>query len=117
MQKLSYMFYRTPGNKTLQYYAIKVLRFLRQLHLSDEWAYYLSLPQKKQILEKGAVFVAQWCQPHIEIRWKDIAAKLDNLAKQVNMNYSLRVGKDFLKLITCVFQNRSSCFPQRIPSY
>lgn len=69
----------------MQYYAIKVLRFLRQIHLSEEWGYYVSLSQKKQILEKGAVFVAQWCQPHIEITWKDIAAKLDNLAKQVRL--------------------------------
>lgn len=75
--------FRTPGNKTLQYYAIKVLRFLRQLSLSKEWAEYIALPPKLQILEKGAVFVAQWCQPHVEVTWKDVALKIDNLADKV----------------------------------
>lgn len=67
----------------MQYYAIKVLRYLRQLHLSKEWASFMSLPHRQQILEKAAVFVAQWCQPNVNVSWKDIALKLDELAEKV----------------------------------
>lgn len=67
----------------MQYYAIKVLRYLRQLHLSNEWVKFMALPQRQQTLEKGAVFVAQWCQPHIDVSWKEIARRLDLLAEKV----------------------------------
>nr|CAI5841008.1 unnamed protein product [Callosobruchus analis] len=73
----------TPGNKTLQYYASKVLRFIRQLHLSKVWKNYISLPPQRQILEVGAVFVAQWCQPNVEVTVEDITAKLDQIAEEV----------------------------------
>lgn len=73
----------TPGNKTFQYYANKVLRYIRQLHLSKVWKDYISLPQSRQILEVGAVFVAQWCQPNIEITVEDISHKLDLIAEEV----------------------------------
>lgn len=67
----------------MQYYAIKVLRYLRQLHLTEEWGLFMALPQKLQTLEKGAVFVAQWCQPNVDVSLKDIANKLDDLAEKV----------------------------------
>ncbi|XP_057670949.1 F-box only protein 21-like [Diorhabda carinulata] len=73
----------TPGNKTFQYYANKVLRYVRQLYLSKIWKDYISLPQSRQILEVGAVFVAQWCQPNIEITVEDISRKLDLIADEV----------------------------------
>lgn len=73
----------TPGNKTQQYYASKVLRHIRQVYLSKEWAIFKSLPQKEQLLENCAIFVAQWCQPHIEISHKIISAKLDKIANAV----------------------------------
>ncbi|VEN52081.1 unnamed protein product, partial [Callosobruchus maculatus] len=73
----------TPGNKTLQYYASKVLRFIRQLHLSKVWKNYISLPPQRQILEVGAVFVAQWCQPNVEVTVEDVTAKLDQIAEEV----------------------------------
>lgn len=73
----------------MQYYAIKVLRYLRQLHLSKEWIEFMALPQRQQTLEKGAVFVAQWCQPHVDVSWKNIAAKLDDLAEKVDRRFCL----------------------------
>ncbi|KAJ8927339.1 hypothetical protein NQ314_020208 [Rhamnusium bicolor] len=73
----------TPGNKTLQYYASKVLRYIRQLHLSKVWKNYISLPQSRQVLEIGAVFVAQWCQPNVEVAFEEITAKLDEIAEKV----------------------------------
>ncbi|XP_023014893.1 F-box only protein 21 [Leptinotarsa decemlineata] len=73
----------TPGNKTLQYYASKVLRYIRQLHLSKVWKDYISLPESRQVLEIGAVFVAQWCQPNVEITFEDITQKLDKIADEV----------------------------------
>ncbi|CAH1155846.1 unnamed protein product [Phaedon cochleariae] len=73
----------TPGNKTLQYYANKVLRYIRQLHLSKVWKNYISLPPERQILEIGAVFVAQWCQPNVEVTLEDITCRLDQIAWKV----------------------------------
>jgi hypothetical protein len=73
----------TPGNKTLQYYAYKVLRYIKQLHLTEVWTDYVSLPPEKQILERGAAFVAQWCQPEIDITGDDIASTLDIVAHLV----------------------------------
>lgn len=67
----------------MQYYANKVLRFIRQLHLSTVWKEYMALPPKRQVLEIGAVLVAQWCQPNIEITLDDISAKLDQIAEEV----------------------------------
>lgn len=43
----------------------------------------MKLPPKQQILEKGAVFVAQWCQPNIEVNYKDVASQLDAIAYRV----------------------------------
>lgn len=60
-----------------------MLRYLRQLHLTKEWAVFMALPQKLQTLEKGAVFVAQWCQANVDVSWRDIARQLDDLAEQV----------------------------------
>lgn len=74
----------------MQYYAIKVLRYLRQLHLTKEWGIFMSLPQRQQTLEKGAVFVAQWCQPNVDVSTKHIAEQLDTLANAV---------KEHLKII------------------
>ncbi|XP_044753413.1 F-box only protein 21-like isoform X2 [Coccinella septempunctata] len=73
----------TPGNKTQQYYAGKVLRHIRQVYLSKEWTVFKSLNRREQLLEDGAIFVAQWCQPHLEISRKTICPKLDKIANAV----------------------------------
>lgn len=93
---INYYFSSTPGNKTMQYYANKVLRFIRQLHLSTVWKEYMGLPPERQVLEIGAVLVAQWCQPNIEITLDDISTKLDLIAEDVRQ--ALRItypGKSF----------------------
>ncbi|KAL3270063.1 hypothetical protein HHI36_009121 [Cryptolaemus montrouzieri] len=73
----------TPGNKTQQYYASKVLRHIRQAHLLKEWLVFRSLSPKEQLLEIGATFVAQWCQPQLQITHKRISTKLDKIANAV----------------------------------
>lgn len=40
----------------------------------------MSLPPEKQILERGAVLIAQWCQPTINVTLRDIASQLDDIA-------------------------------------
>lgn len=85
--RVKFFNYSTPGNKTMQYYAQKVLRHIRQERLSTDWVEYISLPEEMQILEKGAVFVAQWCQPHIEVNWEDVAVELDHIADKVKKKY------------------------------
>lgn len=53
------------------------------MYLSKEWAIFKSLPPREQLLENGAIFVAQWCQPHLEISHKIISGKLDKIANTV----------------------------------
>lgn len=75
----------TPGNKTMQYYASKVLRYIRQLYLTKTWEDYLNLPAKQQTLEKAAVIVAQWCQPNQEVSYQEIGNLLDSIADLVRV--------------------------------
>lgn len=59
-------------NLTAMYYSEKVLRFLRQIEVAEKWAKYKVLQQEDQLLEHGAVLVAQWCQPTLEITYESI---------------------------------------------
>jgi regulator of sirC expression with transglutaminase-like and TPR domain len=36
-----------------------------------------------QLLEKGAVLAAQWCQPMVEVTYSDVASQLDDIAMEV----------------------------------
>lgn len=40
----------------------------------------MSLPNEQQILERGAVLIAQWCQPTINVTLRDTASHLDDIA-------------------------------------
>ncbi|XP_018329451.1 F-box only protein 21 [Agrilus planipennis] len=73
----------TPGNLTTKYYALKVLKFLKQIRLSEEWETFIALPKELLILEWGATFVAQWCLPHLNIKQQDISKQLDEIAEMV----------------------------------
>ncbi|XP_076756126.1 F-box only protein 21 [Xylocopa sonorina] len=70
------------GNLTLRYYALTVVRYLRQKHLKTEWEKFISLPPKQQTLERGATIVAQWSQAEKHISYLAISSKLDNIAEQ-----------------------------------
>lgn len=70
----------TPGNKTLRYYCLKVMEYLRHSKLTQDYEGFMQLDEKQRILEKVATFVAQWCQPTKIIRYKDIEEQLDQLA-------------------------------------
>lgn len=100
------IFFSTPGNKTMQYYANKVLRFIRQLHLSTVWKDYMALPSERQVLEIGAVLVAQWCQPNIEVTLDDISAKLDNIAEEVKQALKISYPGKFKSRFLIVY-----CYP------
>ncbi|XP_049786940.1 F-box only protein 21-like isoform X1 [Schistocerca cancellata] len=65
---------------TLKYYAEKVTRLVRQAHLTKKWKNFIALPPERQILERGATMVAQWCQPLIEVPYQSIATQLDSIA-------------------------------------
>ncbi|GLV34229.1 hypothetical protein CBL_00160 [Carabus blaptoides fortunei] len=73
----------TPGNLTYRYYANKALRYLRQQYLMNEWETYMSLPIEQQVLERGAVFIAQWCQPAVEVSLAQVAKRFDDIASSV----------------------------------
>lgn len=67
---------------THRYYALKIVRYLKQAHLKDEWKKFLSLPPKQQTLERGATIVAQWSQPERHVSYFQISSTLDNIAEQ-----------------------------------
>ncbi|KAK9301059.1 hypothetical protein QLX08_006403 [Tetragonisca angustula] len=69
-------------NLTHRYYGLKIIRYLKQTHLKDEWQKFISLPPKQQTLERGATFVAQWSQPEKNVSYLAISSILDNIAEQ-----------------------------------
>ncbi|XP_043512452.1 F-box only protein 21-like [Frieseomelitta varia] len=69
-------------NLTHRYYGLKIIRYLKQTHLKDEWQKFISLPSKQQTLERGATFVAQWSQPEKNVSYLAISSILDNIAEQ-----------------------------------
>ncbi|CAH0554702.1 unnamed protein product [Brassicogethes aeneus] len=113
----------TTGNKTLQYYGSKVLRYIRQLRLAKVWKDFISLPPRRQVLEIGAVIVAQWCQPNVDVDFDDISLKLDEIADKVrqrlreaNPNHSLfKVPKPVLDLwrVENLSKNQFNVFESR----
>lgn len=68
---------------TYKYYATKALRYIRQQYLKKEWCDYMSLPREEQILERGAVLIAQWCQPNVNVTLDDVSKRLDQIADLV----------------------------------
>ncbi|XP_064612158.1 F-box only protein 21-like [Liolophura sinensis] len=71
------------SNLTNKYYAEKVLRYLLQLHLSHELTAFLAQPSEDQLIENGAVLVAQWCQPTVDITEACVSRMLDAIAVRV----------------------------------
>ncbi|XP_012142186.1 F-box only protein 21 isoform X2 [Megachile rotundata] len=70
------------SNLTHRYYALKVIRYLKQTHLKNEWQKFISLPRNEQTLERGATIVAQWSQPEKDLSYSSISSALDNIAEQ-----------------------------------
>lgn len=70
-------------NLTQKFYAEKVLRFIRQRNLGDEWQKLKNAPPEEQILEKGAVIVAQWCQPTLDVTHEYISTQFDKITSDV----------------------------------
>lgn len=74
-----------PGNLTIKYYAVKVLGYFRRISLSRMWHKFTSLPPERKLLEIGAIIVAQWCQPQLNIDSEDIPRNLDDIADMVKI--------------------------------
>ncbi|KAJ8684303.1 hypothetical protein QAD02_020095 [Eretmocerus hayati] len=70
------------GNLTHKYYAQKLMRYIKQSQLSNEWQKFIELPPHKQLLESGAVFVAQWSQPDRHITHEGVGSMLDDIVEQ-----------------------------------
>nr|XP_006812781.1 PREDICTED: F-box only protein 21-like [Saccoglossus kowalevskii] len=75
---------------TKKYYAEKCLRFVQHYSLAKEWRRFLELPQEEQLLEHGAVLLAQWCQSTLQISMKEIKHKIDKLACLVHAEIKTR---------------------------
>lgn len=93
----TYIFYitSTPGNRTLQYYAMNALTVLRKLHLSKEWK---TFKPKEQTLEKWLAFIVQWCTPNVDMHWEKIATTFDGIAAQVTLEILFNFK---ILIITC----------------
>ncbi|XP_063225966.1 F-box only protein 21-like [Bacillus rossius redtenbacheri] len=72
-------------NLTNKYYGTKLMRFLKQEHLKEVWNDFIHLSPEEQLLETGAAFVAQWCQPLLDISTADIAMFCDDIAEKVKL--------------------------------
>jgi len=59
------------------------MRFVQQQHLKIQWQDFLALDLEDQLLESGAVLVAQWCQPMVKVTYSDIADQLDKISVEV----------------------------------
>lgn len=68
------------SNLSRKYLAKRVLRFVRQEYLTKQWKIFKALPEDKQLLEVGASYVSQWCQPLIELPTNDLGMYLDSLS-------------------------------------
>ncbi|KAJ8312536.1 hypothetical protein KUTeg_009909 [Tegillarca granosa] len=73
---------RSHENLTNKYYAAKVIRYILHSQLRKAWDNYLELPADQQSPEIGAVMIAQWCQPTVNITENDISDQLDKLAEE-----------------------------------
>lgn len=69
-------------NLTNKYYAYKVIRYMKQRYLTDEWHKFVDLPPEKQLLEQGATLVAQWSQPQKRIPYSYVSGMLDDIVSQ-----------------------------------
>ncbi|KAF7995108.1 hypothetical protein HCN44_004580 [Aphidius gifuensis] len=68
------------SNLTHKYYAYKVIRYIRQCYLANEWNKFINLPENKQTLERGAILVSQWSQPEKRVSDLIVKSQLDNIA-------------------------------------
>lgn len=70
---------------TLKYYSKKILRHLKQSYLTYKWHQLISLSEEEQILEKGAILVAEWCQPEEQMLQCRLSMILDDIADKVKV--------------------------------
>lgn len=78
---------------------------MRKLKLQKEWSFLASLPKNEKLLEKGAVFVSQWCQPDQYIEYEAISQQLDDIAFAVSLinlyfNWDILYFCNLLKMCT-----------------
>lgn len=77
-------FFSTPGNLTRKHYALKVLRHIHRKYLTQVFKHSSAKLKKYKLVEEGAVFVAQWCQPNKLIDPESIHDQLDELTELVS---------------------------------
>lgn len=81
------------NNLTVKYYAQRVLRYIRHECLQITWKTFLSLPPSLQILERGAILLAQWCQPTERISEEAVTSQLEYLTQLIKNELQIRYPK------------------------
>ncbi|XP_046680306.1 F-box only protein 21-like isoform X1 [Homalodisca vitripennis] len=80
-------------NLTNKYYGMKALTHLRQMEVESKWEKFKDAPIEEQILERGAVIVAQWSQPTVEITDESIGSQLNAIADDVKKQLLSEYGE------------------------
>ncbi|XP_011336602.1 uncharacterized protein LOC105278875 isoform X3 [Ooceraea biroi] len=65
------------------YYAKEFLPHLKHRHLENVWQGFINRPVEQLLLEKVAIFSAEWYQPEKRISYTHIEGELENIAQQV----------------------------------
>ncbi|KAL0272067.1 UNVERIFIED_CONTAM: hypothetical protein PYX00_005180 [Menopon gallinae] len=72
-----------PTSLTIKYYGNKLLKYIKQNHLSQVWLDLIRLEEKYQTLEKSAIFIADWFQTDDESVEDMVIQHLDSAADLV----------------------------------
>lgn len=76
-------FFRPEGINLMHvYYAWKILKYMKQSRLTDNWRVFINLPAQKQTLERAIAIMVQWCRLKVPASTTYMAVALDEIAKK-----------------------------------
>ncbi|XP_056008916.1 F-box only protein 21-like [Ostrea edulis] len=82
-------------NLTNKYYAVKLLRHIFHLHLTEKWKAHLQEPADEQKLETGATLLGQWFQPTEDVTENAVIDRLDEIAERVKQNLPEKLASKY----------------------
>lgn len=83
MRWLTRMFFRIENaNLTHEYYAAKILSYMKQCRLKNKWEIFINLPSERQVLEQAFGIAKQWCELKTRVSTSCLKVKLDAIANR-----------------------------------